>query len=145
MTDEVPVCPDPDCDSARIRRRSGDVIDEDWYCRVCKQRFDKPDYRETRGNRVINRGLAARLDDDLEPGDLVTDGGYVDGPESYLEPDANQCFAKGCTRTITLVPGCDTLCEPHREDPPNGFETIEGDADHPSPTDTDSDAEEGER
>jgi hypothetical protein len=59
--------------------------------------------------------------------DLVTDGGYIDGPESHLTPDANQCSAKGCIRTVTLVPGCDTLCEPHRKDPPNGFETIEAD------------------
>jgi len=65
----------------------------------------------------------------------VSDGGYIDGPERHLTPDANQCSAKGCTRTVTLVSGCDTLCEPHRKDPPNGFETIEADTDDDLVTD----------
>jgi len=80
MNDEIPVC--PECDHAQIRRRTdapdGGLVDGDWYCRDCGGRFNEPVYRESESNRPVNRGLAARLDDDFEPDDLVTDGGYVD-------------------------------------------------------------------
>ena len=80
MTDEIPVC--PECDHAHIRRRTdapdGGVVDGNWYCRDCGGRFDQPASRESESNRPVTRGLAARLADDLEPGDLVSDGGFVD-------------------------------------------------------------------
>jgi len=84
MSDEIPVC--PECDHAQIGRRTdapdGGLVDKDWWCRDCESRFDEPTYRESKRHRPVNRGLAARLDDDLEPGDLVSDGGsgvYTDG------------------------------------------------------------------
>ena len=83
MSDDIPVCPDPDCDSSNIRRRTnnpaGGLVVGDWYCRACEHRFDEPNYRESESNRPVNRGLAAQLDGELEVGDLVTDGGFPGG------------------------------------------------------------------
>jgi len=79
MSDEIPVC--PECDQPRIERRTDAPDGPDsrgrWHCR-CGADFETPAYREPKGATGPNQGSLVYQLDDADPGDLVSDGGYID-------------------------------------------------------------------
>ena len=56
MSDEVDVCPDPDCDSRHIYERKPSIQGRDhdhaYRCESCGLRFDEPRTRDRRGGPV---------------------------------------------------------------------------------------------
>lgn len=84
MTDEseeLEVCPDPDCASSNIKRRMGGDLrisrptdGHTYRCATCGNTFDDPDTRarESHGNRPPNGGQALL---DADPDELLSDGG----------------------------------------------------------------------
>jgi transposase-like protein len=75
----------PHCDSARIVRRVKTSLRQRWRCKDCEERFDEATRRPSRGTNVSTTGLARKLEqadpDDLDDGELVTDGGREEGGE----------------------------------------------------------------
>jgi len=78
VSDEILVC--PECDCPQIERRTGapdgPESEGEWRCR-CGADFDEPVNRAPQNNRSVSRGPAQELVE-MDPDDLVTDGGYVD-------------------------------------------------------------------
>jgi ribosomal protein L37AE/L43A len=75
MTDggEEMVAACPNCDSARIGRRTKTSIRRRWRCRDCEARFDEAVERPSRGSNVSTHGPARALEQ-ADPDDLVSDG-----------------------------------------------------------------------
>jgi transposase-like protein len=84
-SEEITVC--PNCDSARIVRRTRSNLRQRWRCKDCEARFDEADRREPRSHNVSTHGPGRALQqadpDDWPPSDDVdrgegveTDGGH---------------------------------------------------------------------
>jgi len=79
---ETTVC--PTCDSAEIRVESASTINHDsplprYACHECGARFDEPATRERTSQTAPNAGTAAAALHEMDPDDLVTDGGQPTG------------------------------------------------------------------
>lgn len=80
MSDTVLACHDQECDSTQIQRRSGrdgKAPPGTWHCNQCGADFAEPRRRERRDGKTDTapRGTLAAVLEEMDPDDLVADGG----------------------------------------------------------------------
>lgn len=136
----VPVC--PECDGARIQRRTpgknpGHDTTRDWWCPGCDATFDEPAERRVQP-RHRKLAPAGKVLADADPDDLLTDGSGrppADGRRADPADDSRACslcgvhigifgdeYCDGCARELGAKPPlqrcehCGTTApEPHME------------------------------
>jgi len=98
---ETTVC--PTCDSADIRVHSASTINHDgrpprYKCAACGARFDERATRARQSSTAPNAGTHAAALHEMDPEDLVTDGGQPTGNSAGdSERPKNSCICDGVT------------------------------------------------